>query len=54
MLQFAFEQGGTDLQMYIYEELQQWRQLWKLKDIIATRKRSQVQRLVCDLHWCYY
>ena len=46
MLQFAFEQGGTDLQMYIHEWLQQWRQLWKLKDIIATGKRSEVHRLV--------
>ena len=24
MLQFAFEQGGTDIQMYIHEWLQQW------------------------------
>ena len=42
MLQFTFEQGGTDIQMFIHEWLQQWRQLWKLKDIIATGKRSQV------------
>ena len=50
----CFEQGGTDLQMYVHEWLQQCRQLWKLKDIIATGKRPQVHRLVCDLYWCYY
>ena len=43
----CFEQGGTDLQMHVHE----W-QLCKLKDIIATGQRSQVHRLVCDLHFC--
>ena len=51
MLQFVLNRVG---QMHVHEWLQQWRQLWKLKDIIATGKRSQVHRLVCDLHWCYY
>ena len=51
MLQFVLNRVG---QMHVREWLQQWRQLWKLKDIIAMGKRSQVHRLVCDLHWCYY
>ena len=49
----CFEQGETDLQMHVHRWLQQWRQLWKLKDIIATGKRPQVHRLVCD-HFYYH
>ena len=49
----CFEQGETDLQIHIHEWLQQWWQLWKLKDIIATGKRPQVHRLVCD-HFYYH
>ena len=52
-LSTCLEQGVADIEMHLHEWLQQWRQLWKLKDIIATGKRPQVHRLVCD-HFYYH
>ena len=54
MLQFAFEQGGTDLQVYIHEWLQEREAAVKTKGHHCHRKEITSSQVGCDLHWCYY
>ena len=55
MLQFAFEQDGTDLQMYIHECMAPTMEAAvKTKGHHCHRKEIRRSQVGCDLHWCYY